>query len=429
MTGRGEPLQVGHRGSAPRHVLGVPCRLRPQALDAQPEGGLASRERHRVLGHAADRAPQRPERDLAVGRGGRDLLDAGVHQVSRHLGEVGALHVEAFAPGHRVVVHLLDREVALRADGVLDGIEVPQRPQLAFGQLQRAAVERAREHDRPPARALPGALEVHRREDLVGPGRPELGEPRRQLSRPVDVVADGPGRHDRPDGVQPELERRHHPEVRPGAAESPEEIGVFVLAGAHDPTVRRHDLGGDQVVDGQPVPAHEPAHAAAQGEAADPRVADHADRTGQPKGLGLPVELGEQRATCRPGGPRVGIDPHPSHPREVDHDPPVACREPRHAVPAPPDGHDQVLLAGEPEGRDHVGRPGAAGDDRRMTVGDPVPDDAGPVVVPVAAHHHRAREAGPEGVQGDGVRRPRRRRPRAEGPAMSASDRHQSARV
>ena len=48
-----------------------------------------------------------------------------------------------------------------------------------------------------------------------------------------------------------------------------------------------HDIGGEQVVDGETVLAHEPADTTAKGESCDAGVADDAAGGGQPVGLCL----------------------------------------------------------------------------------------------------------------------------------------------
>ena len=65
-------------------------------------------------------------------------------------------------------------------------------------------------------------------------------------------------------------------------------------------------LGGDQlglhqVVDGEPVFAHEPADAAAQGDAADAGVAHDAARGGQTVCLCLVVDVAPQGAALDDG--------------------------------------------------------------------------------------------------------------------------------
>ena len=58
------------------------------------------------------------------------------------------------------------------------------------------------------------------------------------------------------------LQPRGDAEVPAAAAQRPEQVGVVVGVDAQDLAVRRHDLGGEQVVDRHPVLADEEADAA-----------------------------------------------------------------------------------------------------------------------------------------------------------------------
>ena len=65
--------------------------------------------------------------------------------------------------------------------------------------------------------------------------------------------------------VQPELEPRHDAEVAAAAADRPEQVRARGPSSTvADLAVGRHDLGREQVVDRQPVLAHEVADAAAE---------------------------------------------------------------------------------------------------------------------------------------------------------------------
>ncbi len=81
--------------------------------------------------------------------------------------------------------------------------------------------------------------------------------------------------------VQRELERGHDAERAAAAAQGPEQLGVLVGGRAHDAPVPGHELGGDEVVAGEPVQPLEPAGAAAQGQAGDAGAGDAPARRGQ----------------------------------------------------------------------------------------------------------------------------------------------------
>ena len=125
-------------------------------------------------------------------------------------------------------------------------------------------------------------------------------------------------------------------------------------------------LGLEEVVDGEPVLAHEPADAAAEAEAADAGVAHDAARGGQTVGLGLVVDVAPQGTTLDVGRAVDGIDRHGAHRREVDDDPVVAHCGAGHVVASASYGDLQVAVAGEAHRRGHVGGAAAAGDQSRV---------------------------------------------------------------
>ena len=129
------------------------------------------------------------------------------------------------------------------------------------------------------------------------------------------------------DRVQPEEERGDDAEVAAAAAQRPEEIGVLRLAGGDEAAVGEHDVGLEQIVDGQPELAREVAQPAAEGDAADAGGGDDAARRGQPEGVGGVVQIAQRRAALDAGGAGLGIDADPVHRREVD-DQPVVDRCP-----------------------------------------------------------------------------------------------------
>jgi hypothetical protein len=165
---------------------------------------------------------------------------------------------------------------------------------------------------------------------------------------------------------------------------------VFLCARVDDASVGGDDLCRRQVVAGQAVAAQEPAHSAAEREAADAGGGDEATGHGEVEGLGLVVEVA-------PGHPGLGGHPAPYridegalHRRQIDDDAALAGGEPGDAVSAAAHGDEQVLAARELDGADHVRRPGAAHDQGRMLVVCGVPDRAGPVVGGVAGAYDGA---------------------------------------
>jgi hypothetical protein len=182
--------------------------------------------------------------------------------------------------------------------GVKDG-DVDDR---ASGELRRVVLGRQRE------------LDAERGPDGIGPGQDELAVALGQLLRPLDRMHDHAVRDRAIERMEPELERGHDPEVRAGAADAPEELRMLVLAGADQVAVGRDQLDGEEVVDRQPEPTLQPAHAAAEGQPPDAGVRDHADRADEAVLLCRVVELGQQRAATDTRGARSRLDLGAAHP-------------------------------------------------------------------------------------------------------------------
>jgi hypothetical protein len=147
----------------------------------------------------------------------------------------------------------------------------------------------------------------------VGGGGHGGGEGGRDLAGPLDRVDGDAGQHLVAHRVQGQLEGGGDPEVGPGSAQAPEQLGLGAGVGPHPLALGRDQLDPEQVVEGQPVPAGQPPDAAAQGQAADAGVGDVPGRAGQPERLGPPVELPEQGAPGGRGQPAPGVDPDLGH--------------------------------------------------------------------------------------------------------------------
>ena len=186
--------------------------------------------------------------------------------------------------------------------------------------------------------------------ELVGAGLDRLPEQCCKLACPLDRVENGAVRDHRVERAQAEREGGCNPKVRAGAAQAPEELGVLVLARAHEAAVRRHELDFEKVVNREPVPSLQPAHPAAKRQSGDAGVRHHPYGTDEPVRLRPFIELGEKRAPGGSCGACAGINVHASHPGEVDHDSVIAGGEAGDAVAAAPDGDEQILIAGVPKG-------------------------------------------------------------------------------
>ena len=158
-------------------------------------------------------------------------------------------------------------------------------------------------------------------------------------------------------------------------------------------------LGGKQVVDGEPVFAHEPADAAAEGEPGDAGVAHDAARGGQAVRLCLVVDVSPQGTALHDSRALDGINRDGAHRREVDHDSVVAHRGAGHVVAPASYGDLEVAVAGEAHRRDHIGPARAAGDAGRMAVDRAIPDPAGSVVAGAGRQQQLSAERSAELVE------------------------------
>src|SRR5918996_125385 len=123
---RGERV---HRGAPPLDVSVIERGLLPPRLDAEPEGRLATGERHRVVGDTGDRPALQPERDRALGTGRfRDAREPGLDVRVREPGQEPALHVEALPPCHVLVPGRLHVEVPAGPAHFDPGAPNTQRP-------------------------------------------------------------------------------------------------------------------------------------------------------------------------------------------------------------------------------------------------------------------------------------------------------------
>ena len=100
--------------------------------------------------------------------------------------------------------------------------------------------------------------------------------------------------------MQAELELGHDAEVAAASAQAPEEVGVLGLARLDELAVGGHQVDGQQLVDREPVLAHDPADAAAEREPGDPGVGDDPAGRREPERLRLAVELAPEHAGLGP---------------------------------------------------------------------------------------------------------------------------------
>lgn len=182
------------------------------------------------------------------------------------------------------------------------------------------------------------------------------------------------------DGMQLVLERRHHSEVAPAAAQRPEQILVFLFAGDKESAVSRHDIGREQVVACQTECPGEKPDPAAERQSGDAGGRDNPARRRQPKRVRRVIESAPGAAAFGADRSRLRIDTNTVHLREIDHDAVVVRAEARHAMRAAANGKVQALLARELDGGHDVGDIRASHDHTGPPINHPVVDLAGRLV-------------------------------------------------
>ena len=192
--------------------------------------------------------------------------------------------------------------------------------------------------------------------------------------------------------VQRETERAGDAEVPAAAAQRPEQVGVIVGRRADDLALGGDHLDLREVVDGEPVLAHEPADAAAQADTADAGMADDAARGSETVRLRRMVDISPQGAALDECRALDRIDRDGAHRRQVDHDPAVAHRGAGDVVTPTANGDLEIAVAGEAHRGGHIGGVAAAGNQPRSSVDGAVPYGSGGVVVIVVGDDHIAPE-------------------------------------
>jgi hypothetical protein len=186
------------------------------------------------------------------------------------------------------------------------------------------------------------------------------------------------------------FERRRDAKVATAPAESPEQIRIGLCRDVEHRAVCVHELDGEEVVGRETVDAHQPAETSAECEARDPGRRDRAAGDGQPVHGRFSVELRPDDAALCADRPGLGVDIHPLHLGEVDHQTAVGDAPPGDVVSAAANRDLQTRLAREANRRADVCRTVAARDQRRPLVDEPVMDPARGFVMVFAGLEHGA---------------------------------------
>src|SRR5262249_54732748 len=120
-------------------------------------------------------------------------------------------------------------------------------------------------------------------------------------------------------GMQLVLEGGNHAEVAATTPEAPEEVRVLAGADVAELAVGGDEIGGNEVVAGQTVPARQPANTAPQGEAGNAGVGIGTAGGSQAESLGFMVEFTPLDAALSAHGTPAGVNPDALHPAQVNH--------------------------------------------------------------------------------------------------------------
>ena len=314
-------------------------------------------------------------------------------------GEVGGLPVVVPAVGDAVVETALMVDVEGGSDQIHErGPELAERTDGTLTVLDGSGVAAGHGDGRPEVEVL---VDDRQRRDRAEPD--DVAELVRRAGDELAVEAQdvdgvlgrpehGSGHDDGTDRVQREPERADDAEVPAAAPQGPEQVGVIVGRGPDDVALGGDHLGLHEVVDGEPVLAHQPADAATQAEAADAGVTHDAARGGQTVRLGLVVDVAPEGTALDQRRALDGIDRDGAHRRQVDHDPAVAHRGAGDVVTPAANGDLEIPAAGEAHRGGHVGGAAAAGDQPRSSLDGAVPYGSGVVVIVVVGGDHLAAE-------------------------------------
>jgi len=181
--------------------------------------------------------------------------------------------------------------------------------------------------------------------------------------------------------VQLELEAGRDPEVRAGATQPPEQVGLLVRRCRDDAPVGRHQFDRAEAIDGQSEVALEAADSATERQPGHARVTDDPHRTYQAVLLCRDVQLTEEGAATGPCPAPMGVDGYCVQAAQVDDQTALARRVAERTVPAAADSDLELVLATEPDRGNDVIDAGRPHDQRWSPVEDRVPDPSCVVVV------------------------------------------------
>ena len=192
--------------------------------------------------------------------------------------------------------------------------------------------------------------------------------------------------------MQLELEAGDDAEVAAAAPDGPKQLRILVRRGSQDPAVGDDNLRRNEVVDSQAELAGKPTHAATQGQPTHTGVADKTGGCCQPVSLGGGVHVGQQCTATDSGASARRINGDLTKLTQVDHEPGVVDRGPRHVVCPTTYGDLEPLLPRKDDCCADICCVQAAGDHGRVAVDLGVPHHPRSVVGAVRRHDHLSGE-------------------------------------
>ena len=137
------------------------------------------------------------------------------------------------------------------------------------------------------------------------------------------------------DGLHAKLKGRRYAEIRAGATQGPEKVGVTFGVSRKNASVRGHNPGRKQIVARSPVQAREPAQSTAKDDTARANSGTLSEHRREPMPTRCPRHFATQHAAFGAGCAPQRIDRNPLHSGEIN-DQAVRTSPSQMAVPAGP---------------------------------------------------------------------------------------------
>src|SRR5262245_59748365 len=210
--------------------------------------------------------------------------------------------------------------------------------------------------------------EARKDDVLVRQGSGAVAKSPQHIAGTAKWVGDQTARNHWPYGMELILKGRRNAEVATSTAYGPEQIGLLVLAGPYHLAFGSHQLDGAQIVEGETIFAHQPAHPPAKSEPGYSCAGHDPTCDGQAVQLCFAVELSPGDATLGPHRTTLGVDVDPLHGREINHQPAIDGGASRHIVASATVSHLELQLFSKLHSIHDVGHATASGDQRSALV-------------------------------------------------------------